>query len=380
MEMKKERQIRLSKPYVTNKDEVMNSFENILNSGYFMQGKYVQEFENLVSSYLGTKYCIAVSSGTAALHLALIALGIGPGDEVILPAFTFPATGNVIELVGAKPIFVDVEPKTYNIDVEEIKKNVTDKTVAIMVVHLFGNPANMDEILNIAQKYDLRVIEDAAGALGSMYKGKLCGTIGDIGCFSFHPRKIVTTGEGGMVITKNSKISERIQILRNHGITHKGEVKDFEMTGFNYRMNEFEASLGIVQMKELSKIISERLTLVNIYEEKLTTLKNLEIQRSYDKCLNLHQAFVVKLFKMNNLEVIKELRKLGIETTVGAYALHNLSFYSKKYGYKPLDYPVASQLYYQSLALPFYNGMTSDEIDVVLECLKEVVENENRTS
>jgi len=200
--------------------------------------------------------------------LALLALGIGPGDEVIVPAFTFPATGNAVELVGARPVFVDVDPRTYNIQINEIEKYITKKTAAILVVHLFGNPVDMESVLNIAQRYRLKVIEDAAGALGSLYRGRLCGTMGDVGCFSFHPRKIVTTGEGGMVVTSSQEVAERVRMLRNHGMIQGDNTKDFVAPGLNYRMNEFEAALGIVQMKNLSSTITERISLARVFEQK----------------------------------------------------------------------------------------------------------------
>ena len=378
--MSSEKRVRLSKPYVVNDREVLSSFQEILNDGYFVQGTYVRNFEELFSSYLSVRHCVAVSSGTAALHLALLALGIGPGDEVIVPAFTFPATGNAVELAGARPVFVDVDPRTFNIRIDEIEKCVTKKTAAILVVHLFGNPVDMDSVLNIAQRHGLRVIEDAAGALGSLYKGRLCGTMGDVGCFSFHPRKIVTTGEGGMVVTNSHEIAERVRVLRNHGMIQVDDTKDFVAPGLNYRMNEFEAALGIVQMKNLSSTITERISLARIFGQKLGSIDNLELQVSNDECLNMHQAFVVRLSKGENLEVIRELAERGVEVTVGTYALHALSFYSKKYGYKPSDYPVAAQLHHESLALPFYNGMTMEEIDTVVQRLKEVLEFENRSN
>jgi len=378
--MSGEKRVRLSKPYVVSDREVLSSFQEILSEGYFVQGRYVRNFEELFSSYLGVKNCVAVSSGTAALHLALLALGIGPGDEVVVPAFTFPATGNAVELVGARPVFVDVDPRTYNIQIDEIEKYVTKKTAAILVVHLFGNPVDMDSVLNIAQRYRLKVIEDAAGALGSLYRGRLCGTMGDVGCFSFHPRKIVTTGEGGMVVTSSQEVAERVRMLRNHGMIQGDNTKDFVAPGLNYRMNEFEAALGIVQMKNLSSTITERISLARIFEQKLGNIYNLEMQISNNECLNMHQAFVVKLSKGENLEVIRELAERGVEATVGTYALHLLSFYSKKYGYNPSDYPVAAQLHHKSLALPFYNGMTIEEIDTVVRCLREVLEFENRSN
>ncbi|MEM2001617.1 MAG: DegT/DnrJ/EryC1/StrS family aminotransferase [Thermoproteota archaeon] len=364
--------IRLSKPYLGDKQRLISLLEEALDSGFLVQGKYVAQFEQQIADYLGVKHAVAVSSGTAALHLALIALGIGPGDEVIVPAYTFPATANVVELVGARPVLVDVDLETYNIQVEQIEKALSPNTRAIIPVHLFGNPVNMDPIMEIAKRHNLWVVEDAAGALGSTYKGKKCGTIGHLGCFSFHPRKIITTGEGGMVVTDNDELANRIRILRNHGIQMDGSQIDFIAAGFNYRMNELEAILGIIQMREIQRIITERQRLADLYMDALRGTVDIVFQKILPNCTTVWQAFVVRFKDRDRDSIIKILQNASIESNIGTYALHILKFYSKKYGYKPLDYPNALNLCSRSLALPFYNGMVHENVMQVVDTLREV--------
>lgn len=366
--------IRLSKPYLGNKQDIMTLIEEILDSGYLTQGKYVAQFEQKVATYLGIKHATAVSSGTAALHLSLIALGIGPGSEVIIPAYTFPATANVVEIVGAKPVLVDVDLDTYNIQVDHIEKVISPKTKAIIPVHIFGNPADMDPIIEIAKAYKVAVIEDAAGALGSEYKGRKCGTIGTLGCFSFHPRKIVTTGEGGMVVTNDDDLAERIKVLRNHGMQMVQFRHDFVAAGFNYRMNEIEAILGIIQMREIERIINERQILANLYIDLLKGIPEIVPQKILPNSTTVWQAFVIR-FKEKKIEfILKALHGEGVEANIGTYALHLLKFYRNKYNYKPSDYPNTTELYSKCLALPFYNGMTKDQIEKVVSILRKVTE------
>ena len=369
--------IRLSKPYLGDKRSLMSLIEEVLDSGFLVQGKYVAQFEQEVAAYLGVKHAIAVSSGTAALHLALLALGIGPGDEVIVPAYTFPATANVVELVGARPVLVDVDLDTYNIQVGHIKEVISSKTKALISVHLFGNPADMDPIMEIARAYGLAVIEDAAGALGSEYKGKKCGTIGNLGCFSFHPRKIITTGEGGMVVTDDDDLAARIRRLRNHGMQATDSHYDFIVAGFNYRMNELEAVLGIIQMREIEKIISERRRLAKLYMDSLKDIPDITFQKNLPGSTTVWQAFVIK-FENNRVDaLLGPLRKAGIEASIGTYALHLLQYYCRKYSYKSSDYPNATELYSSSVALPFYNEMPSNSIEQVAYMLKRVINDEN---
>ena len=365
--------IRLSKPYLGDKRSLMALLEEVLDSGFLMQSRYVAQFERQVADYIGAKHAIAVSSGTAALHLSLIALGIGPGDEVIVPAYTFPATANVVELVGAKPVLVDVDLDTYNIQVEHIERAISLKTRAIIPVHLFGNPADMAPIMKIAKEYNLAVIEDAAGALGSDYKGRRCGTMGNLGCFSFHPRKIITTGEGGMVVTDDDDLAERIRCLRNHGMQKVGIQYNFFYAGFNYRMNELEAVLGINQMREIQKIINERQRLAELYMNLLSDVPSIAFQKILQGCATVWQAFVVRLERELINSILKHLQKVEIKANIGTYALHLLHFYQGKYNLQPSNYPHAAELYFRSLALPFYNGMSRNNIERIAKVLRRLL-------
>jgi len=363
--------IRLAKPYLGDRQVLIALIEELLDSGFFVQGKNVAHFERQVAEYLGVKHAIAVSSGTAALHLSLIALGIRDGDEVIVPAYTFPATANVVELVGARPVLVDVDLETYNVLVEQIEGAISPRTKAIIPVHLFGNPADMDPIIGIAREHNLVVIEDAAGALGSEYKGRKCGTIGILGCFSFHPRKVITTGEGGMVVTDADALAGQIRILRNHGMQTTGSQHEFVAAGFNYRMNELEAALGIVQMREIDKIIAERQRLVELYVGLLKDNPGVVFQKILPDCLSVWQAFVIRLVVNDVDSVLEHLREAGIQVNIGTYALHLLEYYKRKYQYKTLDYTNATDLYFTAMALPFYKDMIVTDIKRVAEVLRE---------
>lgn len=356
--------IKLIQPKISK--EEIHEVSKVLKSGLLVQGKNVERFESSISEYLNVKHAIAVSSGTAALHLSLIALGIKQGDEVILPDFTFPATGNVVALVGAKPILVDIDLKTYNIDPLKIKDKITSKTKAIIPVHEFGQSADMNKILEIAKQYNLFVIEDAACALGAEYKSKKCGTLGDVGCFSFHPRKAITTGEGGVVVTNNKKIAEKVASLRNHGITPKGSKNSFIYAGFNYRMTDFQGALGWQQMKRIDRIIERRQSLADIYDSFLKEKKNLQIPFVAPGNNHIYQSYVILLDnKINRDRIVVDLKDKNIETNIGTYALHCQPFYMKNYGYKKEDLVNSYQAFRQSLCLPLYTQMKKKDISFI---------------
>lgn len=377
--------IRLKVPDLGEKE--FQAVKEILKSGYLVQAEEVAQFESLVAYYVGTKYGVAVSSGTAALHLSLLALGIGPGDEVIVPDYTFPATANVVELCGASPILIDIDIETYNINPAKIKefidqncdynkqKGVINKETrgivkAIMPVHLFGQPADMDPIKEIADKYNLKIIEDAACALGAEYKGRKCGNLAHIGCFSFHPRKIITTGEGGMLVTNNKKIAERVRSLRNHGITKKKNGYSFEYAGFNYRMTDFQGAIGTVQMRRLEGAITKRVKLVKIYDELLEGLSWIKTPQTISKASHIYQAYVILLDDgIDRDAFMGELKKRGVETAIGTYGLHMLRYYRDKYGYRPDNFPNAKRAFEQAVALPLYSRMSEKDVKVAVEAL-----------
>jgi perosamine synthetase len=361
---------RLSIPSIGREEELAVS--EVLKSGFFVQGKKVAQFEEAVAAYLGVKHAVAVNSGTSALHVALLAMGIGPGDEVILPDYTFPATVNVVELTGAKPVIVDIEPNTYNMDPRQVEAAVTPRTRAIMPVHLFGQSADLDPILKVAQKHKLQILEDAACVLGARYKGRLCGTIGDAGCFSFHPRKIITTGEGGMVVTDKPAIAERLRILRNHGMEFRPNTNsiDFVAAGFNYRMTEMNAAIGLVQMKKLSKFIAGRQKVAREYDRRLKKISWIKTPVTPKTNTHMYQAYIVHVDpSVNRDRLMGYLKSHGIEVNFGTYALHRLSFYKTKYRLQAGRFPAAEDAFKTTLALPLYERLTKHQIHAIADVI-----------
>jgi perosamine synthetase len=282
----------------------------------------VAEFEQLVQEYLDVPHAKMVSSGTAALHVAMLALDIQQGDEVIVPAFTYPATANAVELVGAKPVMVDINLTDFCIDTSQIEAKITSKTKAIKPVHEFGQAAKMVDIIAIAQKYKLKIVEDAACALGSAYEGKMAGTFGEIGCFSLHPRKAITTGEGGIIVTHDDELARKIDLLRNHGAEKCEGKLDFYLPGLNYRMTDFQAALGIPQLEELEQIIEVRKQQALKYDALLKEINWLETPAVFPERKHVYQTYHVLVKELSRDDIIKALREKGVETNLGAQALH----------------------------------------------------------
>lgn len=368
--------IRLSQPIV--KEDCIDEIVNIIKSGMLVQGRYVSQFEKDLGEYMDVPYVVATSSGTASLHLALLALGIKEGDLVFVPAFTFPATANVVEIVGARTCLVDVDLHTYNINTQKLEETIenykgNEVPKAIIIVHEFGAPCNMNEVMRIARKYGLYVIEDAACGLGTKWKGKHVGTFGDIGCFSWHPRKAITTGEGGAVTTLNKEFFKKLILLRNHGIerTEEGEI-DFLLPGLNYRMTEFQAVMGSNQLKMFNQLLETREIIANKYIENLCHLKNISLPEKVEH--HSWQTFMVRISdRFNRKTIIEEMRSRGIETNLGAQALHMLKYYKSKYMYKVEDYPNAALLYQRGLSLPMHAKLSTDDIEYISRNLKEVL-------
>lgn len=354
--------------------EELEQIEEVLKSKYIVQGKKVKQFEKMVSEYLKVKHAIAVSSGTAALHLALIALGIKSGDEVIVPDFTFPATSNVVELLGADTKLIDIKLDSFCIDVDQIEGSINEKTKAIIPVQEFGQSADMDKIMALANKYKLKVIEDAACALGAEYKGRKVGTIGDIGCFSFHPRKAITTGEGGMIVTNSDTLSEKVRILLNHGISYKNGRPEFTTAGFNYRMTDIQGAMGVAQMKKLEGIIKRRIEIAKEYNELLKNLKDIIIPWELKNRKHIYQTYhIIVHEKINRDELIKKLKEKGIETNFGAYAVHAQKYYKEKYQYDDGKFKNSYLAYKCGIALPLHNHINVEQLKYIVQILKEVV-------
>jgi perosamine synthetase len=360
--------IRLTIPEIG--EEEINAVAEVLRSGYLVQGAHVREFEARVAEYVGVKHAVAASSGTAALHLALLALGIGPGDQVIVPDFTFPATANVVELVGARPVLVDIDLATFNVDAAQIRRAITGYTKAIMPVHLFGQSADMVPILQIAQDNGLFVLEDAACALGAEYQGRKCGTMGRLGCFSFHPRKAITTGEGGMVVTDDDVIAERARALRNHGMITADGCTRFELAGLNYRLTEFQGALGVVQMGRLEEIIARRIELARSYDQALARIDSIVRPTAMAGARHIWQSYVILLREgLARDEVVRSLKEQGVEATLGTYAV------SVQPHYAGADSACSNSrlAYEQSVCLPLHTRMSAADVEKVVRCLKKAL-------
>ena len=371
-------------------DEIQSVLEPLRN-GWLVQGPKVKEFETRWSAFTGTQHSLAVTSCTTGMELALAALGLKPGDEVILPAFTWIATANVIEHFGARPVFCDIDLATFNIDVHLIENLITDKTAGIMPVHLFGLSADIDPILALSKKYDLWVVEDAACGFGSKYKGSHVGSFGDVGVFSFHPRKAITTGEGGMVTSSNEELITKIKQLRDHGAVmsdlqrHLGAkpylLTDHIHAGYNQRMTDIQGALGAKQMERASEIIGERRSIADRYNEAFSDLEWLGLpadlagyEHGYQSYPCLLKPELVSIENVKKLNAARnnwmdELQANGISTRPATHALHMLTYYRERYELKPEDFPNAYLANDCSISLPLFHGMTSQEQEYVVECV-----------
>jgi len=375
-----QRKIPISLP-VTGEEEWHATREPLIN-GWLTSGPKVREFEQLFAERHQVKHALAVTSATTALHLALVALEVGPGDEVIVPAFTWVSTANVVLYCGATVVFADVDPTTFNMDPADLKKRITPKTKAIIPVHLFGLCANMDTIKAIAGNIPL--VEDGACAAGAAYKGTPAGALGTIGCFSFHPRKSVTTGEGGMITTNDDRLADVMSMLRNHGASiseeqrHHGTrpyiLPDFNMLGFNYRMTDLQGAVGVVQIKKLDQFIDEREKWAAWYGEQLKDIAWLRTPQFGSEYKHGWQSFVTFVDETkapcSRNEIMEKLQEHGISTRPGTHAVHMLNYYAQKYNLKPSDYPGAQASNDLSMAIPLHNRMVVEDYEYVVAVLK----------
>jgi len=324
----------------------------VLESGSLTMGPKVAEFEQLVAAACGVEHAVAVSNGTAALHLAVLALGVVEGDEVIVPAYTFPSTANVVRLAGAKPVLVDVDPATFNIDLAKVYDAVTPRTKAVIAVHLFGRPINWEELQN-AVPPEVQLLEDAAGALGALWRGMPCGGLGTMGCLSFHPRKIVTTGEGGAVTTSDAELAASIRRLRHHGLDPGADIAE---PSTNYRLADILCAVGIPQLRRLDELLAEREQIAAGYTERLGGVVDVPGVDQGDT--HGWQAYVIQLDR--GAEAIATLRAEGIEVQIGTYALHHLSAYRDQG-----PFPGADAAFERALALPLHSRLTEADLDRV---------------
>jgi len=379
--------IRLTIPTIAEDD--LQAVREVLASGHLVQGSHVAAFEQAVAKHVGCQYAVAVSNGTAALHLALLALDVRPGDIVLVTAYSWLSTANVIELCGAQPVFVDIQPDTFNIDptcLEMVLRRLmavyaTAKRVkAVLPVHTFGQMANMPAILDLANRYTVPVVEDAACALGATWHGRQSGTWGVMGCFSFHPRKAITTGEGGMITTDDPALARCLRALRNHGLDPDALAPDFILPGFNYRLTEFQAALGLTQMSKLDRIITARRRHAAHYDALLsgTPIQTPIINKNG---ASVYQSYVVLLPEYSTTygqNLIRQLKERGIETTIGTWHMPMATYFRQRYGYKTGEFPVTDCIFRRAMTLPLYEELSALDqqhiCDTVCNTLEELCE------
>jgi len=386
--------IPITKPFIGA--EELAAVQRPLQTGWLVQGPYVKEFEGKFGRFVGAENAVATTSCTTALHLAVVALGLGPGDEVIVPGFTWVATANVVEYMGARPVFVDIDLATFNLDAACLEAAITPKTVGIIPVHMFGLAADMDPIKEIADRRRLWTVEDAACGFGAWYGGKHVGTLGDLGCFSFHPRKSITTGEGGMVTTSRDDLAETLRSLRDHGAsrsdlqrhTDTGSylLADYDLLGYNFRMTDLQGAIGSVQMDRAEWVLAERRRCAESYDRLLAGVEWLALPVTPSNSVHGYQSYVClfrpeepnlqsadRLHEQRN-RIMARLETEGIATRQGTHAAFMQGYYAAKYSIPRSDLPRAFLADRLSLSLPMFPGMTDDELDYVATALRSAVD------
>jgi len=363
--------IPLSKPDVkeSDKKEVLK----VLKTPYLSLGPKLAEFEKAIAKFAGVKYALGVSSGTAGLHLIIRALGIGRNDEVITTPFSFISSANCFVYEGARPVFVDIDEKTLNIDVGKIEEKITARTKAILAVDVFGQPADWPRLEAIAKKHKLFLVEDSAEALGSVCQGKKCGSFGDAAIFSFYPNKQISTGEGGMILTDKKEIADFCRSSTNQGRRSAGpQWLEHVRLGYNYRLDEMSAALGLSQLKRIEAVIRQREKIADLYNKKLNKTAGIEVFKVGSGVSRF--VYIVKLAQgLNRDKIISELAKKGIQCSNYFQPIHLQPFYQKEFGFKAGLFPIAEDAGRRTLALPFFNNLSEKEIDFVVSCLKKII-------
>lgn len=376
------RVIQISQPMMGQ--EEWEATREPIFSGWITQGPKIAEFEKMFAARHKVKHAIAVSNCTTALHLALVALGIKEGDEVLVPAFTWVSTANAVMYCGARPVFVDVDPRTFNIDTGKLKEKITAKTKAIIPVHLFGLCADIDAVKRIAP--GLKIVEDGACAAGAGIGDRPAGSLGDIGCFSFHPRKSVTTGEGGMLTTNDDALAEKLNMLRNHGASiseeqrHKGPkpyiLPEFDMVGYNYRMTDIQGAVGVVQLKKLDVFIDERQKWANYYTQELGGIDWIRTPFIPEGYKHGWQSYVLYIDEskapMKRNDMMEFLQQKGISTRPGTHAVHMLGFYAKTFDIRPSDFSGAMACNDHSMSIPLHNKMVAEDYKYIVGIIKSI--------
>jgi perosamine synthetase len=369
-------QIYLSRPDITEKE--IETVCEVLRGPNLSLGPKLTEFEQAFAKYIGTKRAVAVNSGTSGLFLCMLAMGIGADDEVITTPFTFVASATPIMMAGAKPVFVDIDPVSLNIDPSKIESGITKKTKAILPVEIFGNPAGFDSICEIAQKHNLPIIEDSCEALGSALNGKMVGTFGKMSVFGFYPNKQITTGEGGMILTDDDHLADICISLRNQGRASDNTWLNHERLGYNFRISDINCALGIVQLARINQIKAKRQQVAKWYLEMLAGEDRLIVPTEPDDCDMSWFVFVVRLANGFTLEqrerILEKMRSHNIQVSNYFPPVHLLPFIAEQFGYKQGDFPVTEAVCKSTIALPFYNNLTKDEVAIVCRTLKGVLD------
>lgn len=347
---------------------------DVLRSGRLALGPQVVEFEQSMAEYVNVNHAVAVNSGTSALHLIVKALGIGPGDEVLVPSFTFAASVNAILYEGAIPVFVDIEPVTYNLDTQDLERKITARTKAVMVVDVFGHPAEWDEIERIAEKYNLQIIDDSCEALGAEYKGRKIGGFGDAAAFAFYPNKQITTGEGGIIVTRREEVACLCRSLRNQGRGEMGAWLEHERLGYNYRLDEMSAALGRSQLKRVEEFLAKRERVACMYTERLQDCEWLRLQNVKPHVGMSWFVYVVTLADgVERDPIMREMANRGIPVRAYFPPMHQQPYIRERFGSTDGELPVTEAVARHTIALPFHNNLTADQADQVVKTLLDVI-------
>lgn len=374
--------IRLTIPSIETDD--LDAVRDAVASGFLVQGARVAGFEQAVAAHVGVKHAVAVSNCTCALHLALLALDVRPGDLCVVTAYSWVSTANVIELCGAQPVFVDVDPATFNLDLNQLETvlsrlmanlDTARRVKAVLPVHTFGQMVDMEQLNAICRRWNLPVVEDAACALGATFHGRQAGAWGTMGCFSFHPRKAVTTGEGGIVTTDDEVLANRVRALRNHGLDPAAAAPDFIMPGHNYRMTEFQAALGTTQMTKLSRITAARCAAARRYDALLAG-GPLQSPRVMPGATHVYQSYVTLLpaeAAPRRAELIRRGRDAGVETQVGTIHMPLTTYYRNRYGHRAGDFPGTDLAAARALTLPLHETITPAEQQTVVSLMTRLL-------